>query len=608
MKVKELIEIANYLKLNETVIELEQLEQRLQNPRTPLVLPLVGEFSAGKTSLLNALTDSKQLEVATQPTTSTIYELHFGQEKQYAAIIQKDGQEVVVESIASLDNSQLGDVPLIKIYDTSTRVPRDLVLVDTPGLSSPDQKHKDALIRFLPQADALLITVDCNQQITNSLLRFMEECKLNERKIYIVITKCDTKSASDLESIRHYISKNYKLDLEQIVCVAANTDDLSAFYLLIDQLSKNKKEVLEVSVKARVENLKAVLKENIEQLLKLPDTTEDLEKQLSQSKKEESQIMREIDSLISSVECSLKDISEELLRHYKSLLYERLERVLGQKNNDMTAEANRILYSTSSLIMKEYRIKITDILVQQASKGSFFIQTAVKRLDLENLENPEAEITIDLNNVGHERDKKIANIVQWGALAIAAVGGGVAALARGGAAIGSGMAASAKGGAALAANVQTAISVADTATDVGSMMYMKRLLRKQGPKVMAAVDMGKTMISNYNNMAQHVSPKTKGFLEGLVARVTELTAKPQRLRAIDNCIQDQIMPDFVICMQQNVRIILTELREAIQAESQQILNEQAEQIIELQNAIKAQSGEYQQRISTLKMYQTLLNS
>ena len=87
MNIKELIEIATYLKLNEVVIELEQLEQRLQNPRTPLVLPLVGEFSAGKTSLLNALTDSKQLEVATQPTTSTIYELHFGQEKQYATTL-----------------------------------------------------------------------------------------------------------------------------------------------------------------------------------------------------------------------------------------------------------------------------------------------------------------------------------------------------------------------------------------------------------------------------------------------------------------------------------------------------------------------------------------
>ena len=199
MDTKALIEIAEYLKSESVANELRKLDQRLQDSNVALTLPLVGEFSSGKTSLINALTDSKQLEIATKPTTATIYLLHFGQDRQYATIHRADGSEETVEAIGSLKNSELADVPLVDIYDTSTRVPRDLVLVDTPGLSSPDARHKDALIGFLPKADAILMAVDCNQQITHSLLRFVEETKLAGRKVYLIVTKCDTKPVSDQE-------------------------------------------------------------------------------------------------------------------------------------------------------------------------------------------------------------------------------------------------------------------------------------------------------------------------------------------------------------------------------------------------------------------------
>ena len=72
MDTKALIEIAEYLKSESVANELRKLDQRLQDSNVALTLPLVGEFSSGKTSLINALTDSKQLEIATKPTTATI--------------------------------------------------------------------------------------------------------------------------------------------------------------------------------------------------------------------------------------------------------------------------------------------------------------------------------------------------------------------------------------------------------------------------------------------------------------------------------------------------------------------------------------------------------
>ena len=71
-------DIAQYLGLSNIESEIHSIKNRITQENSSLVLPLVGEFSSGKTTLINSLTDSKKLETATKPTTATIYEGHFG--------------------------------------------------------------------------------------------------------------------------------------------------------------------------------------------------------------------------------------------------------------------------------------------------------------------------------------------------------------------------------------------------------------------------------------------------------------------------------------------------------------------------------------------------
>lgn len=82
-----LFEIANYLGFNGVVKELNLIKSRSLQKNASLIIPLVGEFSSGKTTLINALTDSKKLETATKPTTATIYEVYFGCEKCSAEVL-----------------------------------------------------------------------------------------------------------------------------------------------------------------------------------------------------------------------------------------------------------------------------------------------------------------------------------------------------------------------------------------------------------------------------------------------------------------------------------------------------------------------------------------
>ena len=69
---KTLQEVAQAVGAQQLVKAIEQISTRQAQKDCALTLPLVGEFSAGKTSLLNALTDTKALETAVLPTTATL--------------------------------------------------------------------------------------------------------------------------------------------------------------------------------------------------------------------------------------------------------------------------------------------------------------------------------------------------------------------------------------------------------------------------------------------------------------------------------------------------------------------------------------------------------
>ena len=588
---KTLIEIAEYLKSDKVADELKVLERRLQDDNVTLTLPLVGEFSSGKTSLINALTDSKQLEIATKPTTATIYLLHFGQDRQYATIHRADGSEETVAAIGSLKNSELADVPLIDIYDTSTRVPRDLILVDTPGLSSPDARHKDALIRFLPEADAILMTVDCNQQITKSLLRFIEESNLAGRKVYLIVTKCDTKPASDRESIKRYIADNSKLPMEHIVCASAQQDDLAEIYALIKQLSQSKREILAAAIRGRLESLKEELKKEVNETLKLPNTAEELKEKRAELERQEEEIEREIKHLISSVRCSVDDVSDEVVRSFQDLLFRRLDALINQRADNMTAEANTIIQSASLKVMTDYRRKIVQEVSKQTAKASSFIQSAVNRLDLSGLEAPEQSMNIDLDSIGHEHDKMIAGGLQLAAAA--ATFGAFRALGAVGKAAGT--------------VGKAAGTVGKAAGTVGKAAGTVNKLSKSG-RVIEFVQKGARVATSTGIIDSQMMPKVKGFVEGIVSTFTDRMAKPKRLRATHDFIELQLAPVFAEQMQQNGRIILDLLQAEIAEEAKGISTERKARIADLTNDIDAKSGEYQQKMDRLNAYNTILNS
>ena len=118
-----------------------------------------------------------------------------------------------VEDISSIKNTEVADAEFVKVYDTSSRIPQTTLLIDTPGLSSSDPRHKQALVSFLPEADGILLVMDINAQLNRSTIDFIGTISLSNRPVYLILTKCDTKTGEQALNSIKYIEEAHQLPL-----------------------------------------------------------------------------------------------------------------------------------------------------------------------------------------------------------------------------------------------------------------------------------------------------------------------------------------------------------------------------------------------------------
>lgn len=598
--VETLIGIAEYLGLSNIVSELNAIEVRSKQENANLILPLVGEFSSGKTTLINSLTDSKKLETATKPTTATIYEVHFGCDSCHAKVVTENGELQNVNDIADLKNDVLADAKVVTVFDTSNRVPSTTILVDTPGLSSPDPKHKQTLVNFLPQADGIMLVSDINQQITRSLTDFIETMKLSKRPIYLILTKSDTKSATDIESAKRYISENCQIPLKQLAVVSAVTDNLEELYSLLDSIQKDKKEILKQVDGQRIKNIINLLTEHIESLMNASNSDKDLDEAIRRSQYELDKVSRNIDRLVDSMSDDIEELERTVSRKFEDTIFSKLNTLVTGKSSNFDGEAISTINNTATLLMNDYKAGIQDLLRNKArsQKGTDneVPLTSLENLDLSSIQMSGLSYNLDLNTMGHEYD----GWIKTGVIAVAAVGAVAAVASTGGAAAGA---------LTTAATVDNVIDVADTVTDVGSMISNQKTVGRMERAVgfvTNATDKYNSFNESNQQMGQQVG-SDKGMIDSLVGLVTDkMMSKPQRVRAIRNYVDGSLAPEFKSGLRSISQTLINSIRCNLQNEASVIIGQKTDSLNQLRQEMKEKKDLFEQRMDQLREYKTTL--
>ena len=204
---------------------------RLNDERFNLVV--VGEFSRGKSTFVNALLGRRMLPVSKSPTTAVISKIVYGENSEYivryktgeSKIISEDeffdikarseGDVLSLDKLKSLVKHQekLDDIDFVEIRYPLSLCKNNVEVVDTPGTNDLNAGRVDITYKYLKKADAAILVLMATQALTKSEMEFLREQIIGNQvnDIFIVINGKDhCKTADEQERIIKYVSDNLK--------------------------------------------------------------------------------------------------------------------------------------------------------------------------------------------------------------------------------------------------------------------------------------------------------------------------------------------------------------------------------------------------------------
>ncbi len=127
-------------------------------------LLVVGRFSRGKSTLMNAILGGDLLPTGIVPLTSVITTVRYGSRKQLVLNFNNSSlrREVPLSQLAEYVTQQSNPGNIKNIAYVEIELPveilrRGFFFVDSPGLGSSISENTDTTERFLPQADAFVL-------------------------------------------------------------------------------------------------------------------------------------------------------------------------------------------------------------------------------------------------------------------------------------------------------------------------------------------------------------------------------------------------------------------------------------------------------------------
>lgn len=157
----------------------------------PYLMVLVGPFSSGKSSIINALLGKENfLRIGPTPTTDKISILRWGEEPQ-----------------------NMGSAGGVDTVFYPSPLLRKVSLVDTPGLESVFKEHEETTHKFLHRADVVLLVMLATQAMTQRNIDTLKMFKEYGKKVIIVISQADLLNDEERATVKKYVREQSKDNL-----------------------------------------------------------------------------------------------------------------------------------------------------------------------------------------------------------------------------------------------------------------------------------------------------------------------------------------------------------------------------------------------------------
>jgi GTPase SAR1 family protein len=193
----------------------------------PLTIAIMGEFSAGKSTFVNALLGEAVAPMGVLPTTNTINVFRRGTGRG-ARVHYRDGSIATVSAneldgyLRNLDDKEADRIRHLEIDRVGERM-GDAAVVDTPGLNALDDYHEKVAREFIEEADAVVWIFSATQGGTATEAGILRELRAGGRKVLGVLNKVDVLDSDDeRRELADYLREQLGPVLVEVLPLSAN--------------------------------------------------------------------------------------------------------------------------------------------------------------------------------------------------------------------------------------------------------------------------------------------------------------------------------------------------------------------------------------------------
>ena len=192
---------------------------RSQIDRFKVVVPIIGKFSSGKSTLLNTYLDDDYLPTDITPETAFATELHYS-ENEYLMVHYLGNWEAEQRAVNELtllnSSSDTGEIAYVQAFinNEKLKLNPNIVLVDMPGFDARNAAHEKAISLYLARGDFFVCLMAADIPYDASVLNRLTEIRVNYGKsIACLISKAGRKSqsllADDIQTLGTNFSQHF---------------------------------------------------------------------------------------------------------------------------------------------------------------------------------------------------------------------------------------------------------------------------------------------------------------------------------------------------------------------------------------------------------------
>jgi GTP-binding protein EngB required for normal cell division len=188
----------------------QQLLARLAEDRFNLAV--VGPFSRGKSSLMNAILGFDGLPTGILPHTSVITTVSYGPRER--VLVRCDGwslsEEIRLDQLEEYVTERGNPGNRRRVALAEIELPAEILLhglhfIDTPGLGSPIVANTNTTERFLPEIDAAIFVSSFDFALSEADIEFLRRVHATVGVVFVVLNKLDLVSDSEREEVLRFV-------------------------------------------------------------------------------------------------------------------------------------------------------------------------------------------------------------------------------------------------------------------------------------------------------------------------------------------------------------------------------------------------------------------